>query len=101
MLFGLKSFSFYATIVIEKGVGKDKPDIYLKAKSIMGIPEGEICVFEDSYVALETAKRAGFQTVGVFDKYNFDKERLKKASDLYVDEHETLDKLISLIDSQS
>ena len=79
------------------GVGKDKPDIYIKAKCFMDLPPEDVCVFEDSYVALETAKKAGFQTVGVFDRYNFEQERLKKASDIYLDEHQSLDCLISTI----
>ncbi len=79
------------------GVGKDKPDIYLKAMQLMDLTQGEICVFEDSYVALETAKKAGFQTVGIFDRYNFEQERLKNASDVYLDENQTFDDLIARI----
>ena len=63
----------------------------------MDLPQEDICVFEDSYVALETAKKAGFQTVGIFDRYNFEQERLKKASDIYLDGEQPLDSLIPLI----
>ena len=79
------------------GVGKDKPDIYIKAKSLMGISESDICVFEDSYVALETAKAAGFQTVGIYERYNFEQERLKRAADIYLDELQSLNDLITVI----
>lgn len=79
------------------GVGKEKPDIYLKALNMMGLTQNDTCVFEDSFVALETAKGAGFKTVGIFDKYNFEQERLRNASDIYLDEQKTLDSLISLI----
>lgn len=79
------------------GVGKDKPDIYIKARCFMDLSQEDICVFEDSYVALETAKKAGFQTVGIFDRYSFEQERLKKAADIYLDEHQSLDRLISMI----
>ena len=82
---------------VDIGVGKDKPDIYLKAKDLMGIPAEDICVFEDSYVALETAKNAGFKTVGIFDRYNFEQTRLKAASDIYLPEGQTLDGLIEKI----
>ncbi len=81
----------------EIGVGKDQPDVYLKAESLMGIPRRDVCVFEDSYVALETAKKAGFQTVGIYDRYNFEQERLKKASDIYLGEGHPLTKLIDVI----
>ena len=76
------------------GVGKDRPDIYLQAQELLGLPARDICVFEDSYVALETAKRVGFQTVGIYDAYNFEQERLKKSSDVYLDQSQTLKDLI-------
>ena len=76
------------------GVGKDRPDIYLIALDRMGLSANEVCVFEDSYVAIETAKAAGFQTVGIYDRYNFNQERLKQASDLYLEEGAELDTLI-------
>ncbi len=79
------------------GVGKDKPDIYVKAMTEMNIPYSELCVFEDSFVALETAKSVGFNTVGIYDKYNFEQERLKAASDIYLSDGERLDSLIDVI----
>lgn len=82
------------------GVGKDRPDIYLKARNLMGLRADEICVFEDSYVALETAKAAGFQTVGLYDQYNFEQERLEKASDLYLGEGHTLEELVGCFEDE-
>ena len=81
------------------GVGKDKPDIYLRALDSLGLPREEVCVFEDSFVALETAKKAGFRTVGVYEKYNFNQERVKAASDIYLDEQGTLADLIPMIEA--
>ncbi len=95
--YGLAKYFEVVLSCAELGVGKDKPDIYLEAARLMGEKICDICVFEDSYVALETAKKAGFQTVGVFDKYNFEQERLKNASDIYLDEHRTLDALLEVI----
>ena len=94
----LKYFDFVISCA-DIGVGKEHPDIYIKAKSLMGISESDICVFEDSYVALETAKAAGFQTVGVYDRCNFGQERLKKATDIYLDEHQSLNDLIAVINA--
>ena len=79
------------------GVGKDKPDIYVKAMTEMNISCDELCVFEDSFVALETAKSVGFNTVGIYDKYNFEQERLKAASDIYLGDGKRLDSLIDVI----
>lgn len=91
--------SYFDTVLscADIGVGKDRPDIYLLAKDAMGLSPREICVFEDSYVALETAKAAGFQTVGVFDRYSFEQERLARASDYYLDEQGRLDDLLAII----
>lgn len=90
----LKYFDFVLSCA-DIGVGKERPDIYLLAKERMGFEPGEICVFEDSYVALETAKNAGFQTVGVFDQYSPGQERLKYAADVYLDKTQTLKAFIA------
>ena len=79
------------------GVGKDQPDIYLLAQKKLGLPTEDLCVFEDSYVALETAKKVGYQTVGIYDQYNFEQKRLENASDIYLPKGKTLDTLIDLI----
>ena len=77
---GLAKYFDVILSCVDIGVGKDRPDIYLKAKELMGLSVEDICVFEDSYVALETAKNAGFKTVGIFDRYNFEQTRLMAAS---------------------
>lgn len=79
------------------GAGKDKPDIYLAAMAGMGYAPEEICVFEDSFVALETAKSIGMHTVGIFDRYNFGQDRLAAASEIYLGEGVPLDTLIPQI----
>jgi len=76
------------------GKGKDKPDIYLKAAETLGIKPEESCVFEDSHVAIETADKIGMKTVGIFDKYNFGQEEMKKIATAYIDEGESTVKLI-------
>ena len=81
----------------EIGSGKDKPDVYLKAATALGLDPSEICVFEDSFVAIETAKAAGFQTAGLYDRYNFCQDRLRASSDVYMCEGEDLTTLIDMI----
>ena len=68
----------------EIGIGKDKPDIYLRALKALGEEAEDTYIFEDSFVALETAKAIGLYTVGVYDKYSFDQERLKRSSMIYL-----------------
>lgn len=50
------------------GANKEKPDIYNKACEIMGVSINQCVVFEDSLYAIETAKKAGYFVVGVYDK---------------------------------
>ena len=82
---------YFSTVLscADIGKGKDCPDIYLAAAKELGAAPAELCVFEDSYIALETAKSAGFQTVGIYDRYAFEQERLRAASDFYVKEGAT------------
>ena len=95
---GITKYLDAAISCTDIGVGKDKPDIYLKAGDILGFSEDELCVFEDSYVALETAKNAGFKTVGIFDKYNYCQDRLEAASNFYLGEGHSFTELIEKID---
>ena len=49
------------------GSGKDRPDVFLEAAQRLGAAPAETAVFEDAMFALQTAKDAGFYTVGVWD----------------------------------
>lgn len=77
------------------GKGKEEPDIYLAAQAYFGAEVNEICVFEDSLTAIETANRIGMHTVAIYDRYNFGQERMKEIADVYIAEGETLAKLLS------
>lgn len=50
------------------GVGKSKPNIYYEAAKRLGAEPSDIAVYEDALYAAETAKKAGFYVVGVFDE---------------------------------
>ena len=49
------------------GAGKDRPDVFLAAAERFGVQPEEIASYEDSIFAVETAAKAGFYTVGVYD----------------------------------
>ena len=98
---GLSKYFDFVFSCADIGVGKDKPDIYIKALGAMDLEAKDVCVFEDSFVALETAKNVGFQTVGVYDRYNFGQDRLQKASDIYLGEDHSLTALIPMINVNS
>jgi len=77
------------------GFGKEKPDVFLMALDYLGTDINETWVIEDSLLALETSKKAGFKTVGIFDKNNpYTVEQLANYSDILVGENQTLADLI-------
>ena len=78
----------------EIGKGKDEPDIYLKALECIGLSADECCIFEDSHIAICAAHKMGMKTVGIYDKYNYGQEEMKKFSTIYIAEDETLKKLV-------
>lgn len=79
----------------EIGKGKDQPDIYIKAMESLGTKTEDTCIFEDSHVAIETADKLGIKTVGIYDKYNYGHDIIKKVATVYIDDGESLKKLIT------
>ena len=92
--YGISDMFEFVISCVDVGAGKEKPDVYLAALEKFGSSLDNTCVFEDSYVALETAKRAGFITVGVHDNGNYDHDRLKAASDYYLEDGMTFADMI-------
>ncbi|MDR2715344.1 MAG: HAD family phosphatase [Coriobacteriaceae bacterium] len=54
--------------VDDVGASKRYPDVYDRARELMGTPQESTWVFEDSLYAVETLKKAGYRTVGVYDR---------------------------------
>lgn len=99
---GLSAFFAPETVLScsDIGAGKERPDIYLAALKVLGTSQNETFVFEDSAVALETAKDAGFVTVGVYDSHNVASEQcLLAASDIYIAKDMPLDSVLQEIDA--
>ncbi len=68
----------------EVGAGKRYPLIYERAAGYLGAKPGEILVFEDVLYAVETAKGAGFHTVGVYDRFSAgETDKIKSLADVY------------------
>ncbi len=66
----------------EVGVGKNSPDVFLEATRRMGGEVAETVVYEDAIYAAETAKKAGFYTVGIYDvNSDYHWERLQTVAD--------------------
>lgn len=77
----------------EIGKGKEHPDIFIMAHEYLGTPKDSTWVFEDSILSIETATKAGYKTVGVYDKYNFNLDRVAELSTEYIGEGDSLARL--------
>lgn len=64
---GISKYFDFLISCEEMGVGKEVPDIFLQCALQMGSAPYDTAVYEDSYRAIRTARRAGFYTVGVYD----------------------------------
>ena len=92
--FGLKKYFPRVFSCNDVGHGKDSPDVFLAAYGWLGGKMESTYVFEDSVVAVETAVKAGFKTVGVYDKYGFSEDKIKALSEFFIGENEALSDLI-------
>ena len=64
------------------GVGKSQPDVYFEAERLLGCSHSEVAVYEDAFYAIETAKKAGFYVVGVYDESSDEHwDKIKEISD--------------------
>ena len=82
----------------EVGVGKQEPDVYLRAAERLGSAPSETLVFEDALHALHTAKRAGFRTVCVYDAAGEDvRAEIEAVSDFYLRDFSDLSAILAAI----
>ena len=79
---------YFDGIITTEGTttSKHEPYMYLTCAEAMEAKPRETLVFEDVFFALQTAKAAGFRTVGVEDdKSASDKEAIKAISNYYLE----------------
>ena len=82
---GIRSYFKKIITCGQVGIGKHSPAVYEEAARILGSNPSETFVFEDVLHALQTAKSAGFHTVGIYEKFNeTDQEELKAEADIYM-----------------
>ena len=73
------------------GTTKSDPEIYKMAAKRLGKNVSEVIFLDDNLNADKTAKSAGMQVVGVYDKSSEDyKEEIKQATDFYIDDFSQL-----------
>lgn len=72
----------------ELNTNKREPDIYLCASEVLGTKPEETAVFEDILHGIQSAKTAGFVTVGVEDHFSrYVKEEIITAADYYIKDY--------------
>ncbi len=70
------------------GAGKDTPVIYDKALEHLGTPKESTFIFEDALYAIETAKKADYKIVGIYDVSEAAApEKVKELCDVYINEY--------------
>jgi beta-phosphoglucomutase len=69
---------------------KPDPEIYLKTARKLGLAPGACVAFEDSFVGVEAAKRAGMKCVGVASTFPARELRAQTRADLVVPSFEKL-----------
>ena len=71
----------------ELNTTKHEPEIFMSCAEFMGLAPENVGVFEDSLFAIETAKRAGFMTFGVYDDSSKNyTENINVLADYYIED---------------
>lgn len=81
---GLHDYFEVILTIADVGAGKNRPDIYHEAARRLQLEARDCVVFEDALFALETARAAGYATVGVEDHGHVDEATLKAHCDLMI-----------------
>ena len=84
---GIKDYFTDILTCREIGHGKNQPIIYREALKKLGTKKSNTLVFEDAFYALKTASDDGFLTVGIYDKYNDDIQKIQNRCDIYLQDY--------------
>ncbi len=79
----------YSTYTV--GVSKTEPKVYDVVLQELGTDKATTWVFEDALYAATTAKKAGYNVVGIFDKSELNQAELKETVDIYINNYCELD----------
>ena len=81
----------------EIGLSKQSPEIFDRALEFLGTPKEETFVFEDSYHAVATAAKAGYNVIAISDKSaSNDEEKIKKLSLNFIENYAELDEFFGI-----
>lgn len=82
---GLLSYFEKIFTCTELCVGKDRPDIFLRALNALGTKLEETYIFEDALFAIRTAKSAGFPIIAIYDATAKEQQNeIRELADIYI-----------------
>ncbi len=79
----------YSTYTV--GASKTEPKVYDVVLEKLGTEKQTTWIFEDALYAAKTAKKAGYNVVGIYDKSELEQEKLKELVDIYIHNYSELD----------
>ena len=79
----------YSTYTV--GASKTEPKVYDVVLNELGTEKETTWVFEDALYAAKTAKKAGYNVVGIYDKSEPEQEELKDLVDIYIHNYSEID----------
>ena len=79
----------YSTYTV--GASKTEPKVYDVVLNELGTEKQTTWIFEDALYAAKTAKKAGYNVVGIYDKSEPEQEELKQLVDIYIHNYSELD----------
>lgn len=78
----------YSTYTV--GASKTEPKVYDVVLNELGTEKETTWIFEDALYAAKTAKKAGYNVVGIYDKSEPEQEELKNLVDIYIHNYSEL-----------
>ena len=78
----------YSTYTV--GASKTEPKVYDVVLNELGTDKETTWIFEDALYAAKTAKKAGYNVVGIYDKSELEQEELKSLVDIYIENYSEL-----------
>ncbi len=79
----------YSTYTV--GASKTEPKVYDVVLNELGTDKETTWIFEDALYAAKTAKKAGYNVVGIYDKSEPEQEELKDLVDIYIHNYSELE----------
>ena len=79
----------YSTYTV--GASKTEPKVYDVVLNELGTEKETTWIFEDSLYAAKTAKKAGYNVVGIYDKSELEQDELKNLVDIYIHNYSELE----------